>query len=443
MLAIALTAALAAAPTPFSMTSGEVTFEIEAPVDTIKGVSRGVTGSITLDPDAWTTSPQATVTIALDSFKTGIDLRDEDLRDQFFEVDKFRAATLTVTALERPSVTRLEKGVTAEAFAKATLSLHGVEREIVFPIKVVYDDEGARPSLGVSGAFVVPLESFAMKRPQRLLFKLGKDVRVVVRGRLRAPPPTTQLTPDPVVTTLPLPPPVVARPPPATEKPPAPTFAFAATTPEGKGERAFADAGIGGPGNAITCKSCHGVHDERLGQQDPKGKTVAPSSSMWGVAKRGSWWRGVGRSPQHAASICARMFMLRKDNLAKAVEDNVGAYLAAISKDPLPPHDYAGTLLAKAKDTPTTTAALPRGDARRGAVVIARTCARCHNKGAIRPELTPGLYSKSMIVARVRGLRDGDQLQMPSYALDRLTDTELADVVALLADDKQRIFTRK
>ena len=189
MLAIVLATSLAAAPTSFSLTSGEVDFEIEAPLDMIKGVSRGVAGSLTLDPDNWTSSPQAKVSIDLTSFKTGINLRDEDLRDQFFEADTFRAATLTVTALERPSTMKLEKGVTAEAFARATLSLHGVDKELIFPIKVVYDDEGSRASLGVSCAFVVPLEQFAMKRPQRLLFKLGKDVRVVVRGRLRGPPP--------------------------------------------------------------------------------------------------------------------------------------------------------------------------------------------------------------------------------------------------------------
>jgi mono/diheme cytochrome c family protein len=72
-----------------------------------------------------------------------------------------------------------------------------------------------------------------------------------------------------------------------------------------------------------------------------------------------------------------------------------------------------------------------------------RTCVRCHGKGLMRPELTPGLYDKAAIVARVRGLKDGDALQMPAYALDRLTDSELADVVAYLADEKQRIFTRK
>ena len=74
---------------------------------------------------------------------------------------------------------------------------------------------------------------------------------------------------------------------------------------------------------------------------------------------------------------------------------------------------------------------------------MAEEIRRVSAKGQLRPELTPGLYDKASIVARVRGLRDGDSLQMPAYALDRLTDSELADVVAFLADDKQRIFVRK
>ncbi|MDP2339775.1 MAG: YceI family protein [Deltaproteobacteria bacterium] len=447
MLAV-VAAFLTAAVTPFTLVSGDVDFEITAPLDTIHGTSRSVKGTVTLDPDNWTAAsssgaPLARVEIDLESFKTGIDLRDLDLREQFFETDKHKTAVLTITALERPSTLKLEKGTTAEAFARATLELHGVSSELIFPIKVVYDDtalspDTSRESLGVSAAFVVPLEQFAMKRPQRLIFKLGKDVRVVVRGRLRGPAPTT--TTATAVREV-APPLVVARKPPELPKPS--PFAFKPDTPAGKGERLFADPSLGAAGNVVTCASCHGVHDERLGLLEVKSKTVPPASSLWGVSRRPTWWRGIGRSPGHAASICARMFMLRKDNLPQASEDLVAAYLAAISKDPLPAHDYAAALLAKEKDTPTTTAALPAGDGKRGFQVVQRTCVRCHGKGQMRPELTPGLYDKALIVSRVRGLKDGDALQMPAYALDRLTDSELADVVAFLADEKQRIFMRK
>ena len=455
MIAVIVAAFVAAAPTQFTLVSGDVDFEIAAPLDTIRGSSRSLQGSITLDPENWAASsssspPLARVEIDLESFKTGIELRDRDLREQFFETDKHKSAVLTILALERPSVTRLEKGVTAEAFARGSLSLHGVERELIFPIKVVYDDtalssDTSRGSLGVSAAFVVPLEQFAMKRPQRLIFKLGKDVRVVVRGRLRGPAPATTTTTPPEPAIKPRAPatPLVARKAPPTEKPRPPAFAFAANTPAGKGERLLGDPGIGGPGNAVSCASCHGVHDERAGLLETRTKTVPPSSSLWGVARRPSWWRGIGRSPGHAASICARLFMLRADNLPKAQEDDVAAFLLAISKDPQPPLDYAGLLLPRQKDTPTTTAALPAGDGKRGAALVQRTCVRCHAKGQLRPELTPGLYDKASIVARVRGLRDGDSLQMPAYALDRLTDSELADVVAFLADDQQRIFLRR
>lgn len=443
MLAVVLASALAATPTPFTLTSGEVTFEISAPLDTIRGVSRGVSGTITLDPDNWTEKPLARVDIDLSSFRTGIDLRDEDLRDQFFEVQKNKTATLTVTALERPSTMKLEKGVTAEAFARATLSLHGVEQEILFPIKVVFDDEMSRTSLGVSAAFVIPLEQFAMKRPQRLIFKLGKDVRVVVRGRLRGPPPpSSSLSPAPPEPPVaPPPPPLVARKAPATEKVAAPAFAWPANTPEGRGERAFVDASIGGAGNAITCANCHSVHDERTGLLDPKTKTLPPSSSLWGVARRANWWRGVGKSAGDASSICGRMFMLRTDNLAPDVEAGLQAWFDRLSRDPLPAHDFGGALLAKSRSLSTSIAALPPGDAKRGAALVQRTCVRCHGKGRLRPELTPGLYNKELVVSLVRGLGGGQQ--MPAYGVDRLTDSELGDVVAHLADEKQQIFRRK
>lgn len=444
-IALALAPVVPSAPSTFSLTSGEVTFEIEAPLDTIRGVARSTSGSITLDAAAWTAAPVGDVSVDLASFRTGIDLRDLDLRDQFFETAKFGQATLKVTSLERPNQPALEKGVSGEAFARGTLSLHGVERPIEFPIKVLYDDAGGVPSLGVSGAFVVSLEQFAMKRPQRLLFKLGKDVKVVVRARFRSTSTSTSPAPATVLTSATLAPPpiVIARTPPTTEKPPAPPkFVFPPASYEGKGERYFVDVNIGGAGNAVSCAACHAVHDERLGLAEPVSKQVPPASSLWGVAKRASLWRGIGRSPGHAASLCARMFMLRSDNLAPEVETTIGAYLTALSKDPLPAHDYSPAIGAKRKTVAATAAELPKGDLRRGPALVQRTCARCHGKGKMRPELTPGLYTRELIAGRVRGARGNDAVQMPAYDSDRLTDSELADIIAFLTDEKQKIFSR-
>src|ERR1043165_1884251 len=58
-LVLATTLALPAAPTTFDLRSGEVTFEIEAPLDVISGVTRGISGTATFDPAPRGAAPSA------------------------------------------------------------------------------------------------------------------------------------------------------------------------------------------------------------------------------------------------------------------------------------------------------------------------------------------------------------------------------------------------
>src|SRR5688572_23828753 len=130
--ALLLSASLAAAPTTYVLQSGEVRFEIEAPLDTISGASRGVTGTITMDPANVATAPAARIDVSLPSFTTGIVLRDEDLRDQFLETAKYSKATMVIDALERPSAAAISTAP-LEAIASGTLNLHGNQRPIKVP----------------------------------------------------------------------------------------------------------------------------------------------------------------------------------------------------------------------------------------------------------------------------------------------------------------------
>src|SRR4051794_19885499 len=65
----------------------QLSFTVEAPLDTIVGVSQGVVGAAHLDLSSGASS--ARLIADLSAFRTGIELRDQDLRDQFFEVGQF------------------------------------------------------------------------------------------------------------------------------------------------------------------------------------------------------------------------------------------------------------------------------------------------------------------------------------------------------------------
>ena len=62
----------------------------------------------------------------------------------------------------------------------------------------------------------------------------------------------------------------------------------------------------------------------------------------------------------------------------------------------------------------------------------------------MRPPLEVGLYEPDYLVARVRWIAPHDAKQMPPIPLDRLTDTELRDIVTyLVGRPDDRIFQRK
>jgi hypothetical protein len=81
--------------------SGRARFRVEAPLDAIEGSSAGLSGTLTFDEGAWA-SGNGRIRIDLRSFTTGLSLRDEDLRDQFFQVDRFPEAILTIPGWSGP-----------------------------------------------------------------------------------------------------------------------------------------------------------------------------------------------------------------------------------------------------------------------------------------------------------------------------------------------------
>jgi mono/diheme cytochrome c family protein len=232
---------------------------------------------------------------------------------------------------------------------------------------------------------------------------------------------------------------VARRAPPPKATPRQPSWDFAFTSPEGRGERLFRDAAVGGEQNALSCASCHGWRDERSGVLDPRGHAAA-NSTLWNSARRKAFWRGFAETPERAIDLCVKKFMLRPAGGDSAQLGDLAAYLKAISPDAAAPLDYGPLITARktAIDRPTG------GDPKRGAVLTERFCGRCHGEGVMRPPLELGLYEPDYLVSRVRWIAPHDARQMPPFPLDRLRDTELRDIVTYLVGPEQdRIFHRQ
>lgn len=429
--------------------TGRARFRVDAPLDAIEGSSSGLTGELRFDEASWSEGT-GKIHIALSGFTTGLSLRDEDLRDQFFGVDRFPEAVLTITRLERPSQGVLVPGREGQADAVGTLSLHGKEQPVRIPIWVLLTEEAGRRDLQITGNFDVPFTEYGIPRPARLFLKLGTVARVrfeaTFRGAAPATPAVALAAPPPAPTAASTRPPrvelsvnVARRPEKPKAQPRAVSWEFSFTTPEGRGERLFRDPSIGGEQNALACASCHAWRDERTGTLDPLGHASA-SSSLWNSARRSTFWRGFAGTPVDAADLCVRRFMLRPAGGDSAQLADLAAYLRRISPDTAPPLDYRPLLLGRktAIDRPTG------GDGRRGALLTERFCGRCHGEGAMRPPLEVGLYEPDYLVARVRWIAPHDARQMPPMPMDRLTDSELRDIVTyLVGRPDDRIFHRR
>jgi polyisoprenoid-binding protein YceI/mono/diheme cytochrome c family protein len=453
-LALVLLLSLGASAEPrlwtLQKSSARARFTVEAPLDAIHGASSGLSGTLTFAEESWASSA-GRIRIDLTGFTTGLSLRDEDLRDQFFQVDKFPEATLIITGIERVTVSALTLDTDAQADAVGTLSLHGQTRPVRIPITVRLTESGGTRQMLVRGNFDVTMADYAISRPARLFLKLGTVAQVNFEASFSAASPSSVSravaagapeTPA-VAPPRPLPSPpvslnvVVAR---RTKGPArAPAWDFALTSAEGRGERLFRDPTVGSELNANSCWSCHNVHDERTGFFDAVGH-VRSNSTLWDSGRRSSYWRGFAENLEQGIDICVRKFMLKPSGAAKEQLADLAAYLRRISPDVQPPLDYGALVLGRATaiDRPTG------GNAERGAVLVERHCSYCHAEGALRPPLTPGLYEADYLVKRVRWIPGHDAKQMPPMAMDRLRDSELRDIVTyLVGDDSTRIFRRK
>lgn len=425
---------------------GEVRFTVAGPLDDVTGVTRSAHGSLELDLKDWAKG-KGVVTVQLDTLRTGIDARDQDMRVEFLETQRYPYALLAIERIDRPSAAALAPGQSVQGEAVGSFEVHGVRRAIRIPVTLTLESER---KLWVKGAFEVPFADYAMTRPQRLFLKLGETADAAfnvlfqpVEGPAPAPEVAKGAPPPPTAPTVAAVQPMAAKAKPRPVRKPLPAqvtpMLFSAGDARAKGERLFHSTEISGVGSKLSCAACHAKADERAGlvQAD---KFARPSSSVWNSAQRGVYWGGMTTDVGKAASICQRKFMAG-EGLSSQQEKELEAFLAAVSPDPAPPLDYAA--LYRSMQSPVQN--VIGGSALKGKEATDRFCQGCHEYGRFAPPLQQGLYEPEWIVRRVRWLEGHDSRGCPPTSMTRLPDTDLRDIVTYLAGPAAGapIFNRK
>lgn len=149
-------------------TSSQVEFVSKAPMETVTGRTKRVSGEVTLDPEALGDSAQVRVEVDLRSLDTGIDMRNRHMRENHLHTETYPQAVFTGGRLTDLSATRLAPGVTVKGTIDGIMELHGKR----LPLRAALELTLQNGALHVVTRFKLKLSDYAIPRPQFLIMRL-------------------------------------------------------------------------------------------------------------------------------------------------------------------------------------------------------------------------------------------------------------------------------
>jgi len=147
-------------------------------ISTVRGAFTKVSGEVAFDPkDLTKTTIQAT--IEADSVDTRVNMRDDDLRNNYFEVAKYPTITFKSKQAQSPGPGKLK--VTGD------LTLHGVTKEVVLdvdgPSETIQDPRG-NFHMGASATTKVSRTDFGITKSPGVI---GDDIAITIDTEMTKP----------------------------------------------------------------------------------------------------------------------------------------------------------------------------------------------------------------------------------------------------------------
>src|SRR5437867_2934946 len=151
-----------------------VRFDAAATGHTVHGVTHQVAGEVVFDPDDLTREAEVAFQVDAVALDTGNKIRDRKMRDSHLETGRYPTIAFRSSGVRAIAPT-LRPGETQELTVKGTLSLHGVDKLLTFPVKAVRHGKDLR----VTGEVPLRLSDFAIPIPRFLFIKLQDEVKVM------------------------------------------------------------------------------------------------------------------------------------------------------------------------------------------------------------------------------------------------------------------------
>jgi len=191
LLGVLLAFALAAQAVPrtFTVNPGfarnKVSFHSEATVESFDGATQKVDGQVVVDPDAPGTGSSAWFQVDLASLDTGMELRNQHMRQNHLHTDKHPFTRFEMKGMEG-AMPALKAGQTARLTARGDFTLHGVTVSRSVPVDVTWYPDGGKDAksagevLHVVCRFDVALKEHKIPRPEFLFMKVAESMQVTV-----------------------------------------------------------------------------------------------------------------------------------------------------------------------------------------------------------------------------------------------------------------------
>jgi polyisoprenoid-binding protein YceI len=162
-----------------------VTFISKAPLETIVGKTSDAKGYVDVDINNVKSATSGKFEVDLASLKTGIDMRDGHMREQYLQTDKFPKAVFELTRVVEASNNIFEDQKPARIVVEGNFTIHGVTKALSIPLTITYFKESESTKnrlpgdlLHIEGTFDVLLSDHNIERPQFVILKLDDKQKV-------------------------------------------------------------------------------------------------------------------------------------------------------------------------------------------------------------------------------------------------------------------------
>ncbi|MBK7092688.1 MAG: YceI family protein [bacterium] len=185
-LAIVVSASIQASAADFYVSGApetdNVTFASDAKLEFIEGTTNAIVGVVSFDPANTTSPASGRIRVDAASLKTGIELRDEHMRERHLHTAQFPHIEFVLKSVSGLPA-QLSPATETNLSISGDFSVHGKTLPITAPasVELLPPSDTLNQAILVTATFEIKLDDYGIPRPKMLLLKLAETIKIRVR----------------------------------------------------------------------------------------------------------------------------------------------------------------------------------------------------------------------------------------------------------------------